>query len=134
VRALTSTMRPSAGTAPSRSWTSRGGSRKNCRMNSASSRKGSTTAEKNQVTAAAARREPKTNGHPSRAMIDAGTAASALLRPSSFRRSEPCPCALPCRVGGDAVGQFFSAVAEALGGLGLDLVAAGARRTLQLTL
>src|SRR6266850_4009689 len=67
-------MRPSAGdsTARGSSGTSRGGSRKNCRMNSASSQKGIDHQPKNQASAAATMREPKTNGHPSRAMIGCG--------------------------------------------------------------
>src|SRR3989442_15817599 len=96
-------MRPSAGdsTARGSSGTSRGGSRKNCRMNSASSQKGIDHQPKNQVTAAAARREPKTNGHPSRAMIGCGYGGlTRYFGSSSFRRSDPCPwcIALPTSV------------------------------------
>src|SRR6266513_1519143 len=97
---LTSTMRPSAGdsTARGSSGTSRGGSRKNCRMNSASSQKGIDHQPKNQVTAAATTRQPKTNGHPSRAMIGCGyVGLTRYFCSSSLRRSESCPCriALP---------------------------------------
>src|SRR5688572_23074431 len=71
---LTSTMRPSAGatTAAGSSGTSRGGSRKNCRMKSVSTQNGIDHPPKNQVTrldtAAAATR----NGQPSRAIIGCG--------------------------------------------------------------
>src|SRR6266849_736212 len=96
-------MRPSAGdsTARGSSGTSRGGSRKNCRMNSASSQKGIDHQPKNEATAAATMREPKTNGHPSRAMIGCGYGGlTRYFGSSSFRRSESCPCciALPISV------------------------------------
>src|SRR5713226_542251 len=88
-------MRPSAGdtTARGSSGTSRGGSRKNCRMNSASSQKGIDHQPKNQVTAAAAMRQPKTNGHPSWAMIGCGYGGlTSYFCSSSLSLSEPCPC------------------------------------------
>src|SRR5713101_4252431 len=88
-------MRPSAGdsTARGSSGTSRGGSRKNCRMNSASSQKGIDHQPKNPVTAAAAMRQPKTNGHPSWAMIGCGYGGlTSYFCSSSLSLSEPCPC------------------------------------------
>src|SRR3989449_10018023 len=96
-------MRPSAGdsTARASSGTSRGGSRKNCSMNSTSSQKGIDHQPKYQVSAAAAIRVAKTNGQPSRAMIGCGYGGrTRYFCSSSFRRSDPCPCciALPTSV------------------------------------
>src|SRR5436190_12830839 len=90
---LTSTMRPSAGdsTACGSSGASRGGSRKNCSMNSTSSQKGVDHQPKYQVSAAAAIRVAKTNGQPSRAMIGCGYGGrTRYFCSSSFRRSDPC--------------------------------------------
>src|SRR5437867_12417042 len=86
-------MRPSAGdsTARGSSGTSRGGSRKNCSMNSTSSQKGIDHQPKYQVSAAAAIRVAKTNGQPSRAMIGCGYGGRTRYFCSSFfRRSDPC--------------------------------------------
>src|SRR2546428_272715 len=86
-------MRPSAGdsTARGSSGTSRGGSRKNCSMNSTSSQKGIDHQPKYQVSAAAAIRVAKTKGHPSRAMIGCGYGGlTRYFCSSSFRRSDPC--------------------------------------------
>src|SRR5437879_7304230 len=86
-------MRPSAGdsTARGSSGTSRGGSRKNCSMTSTSSQNGIDHQPKYQVSAAAAIRVAKTNGHPSRAMIGCGYGGrTRYFRSSSFKRSDPC--------------------------------------------
>jgi len=71
----------------------------------------STTSPKNQVTAAAARREPKTNGHPSRAMIGCGYGGlTRYFGSSSFRRSEPCPCCIALPTSVVTRSTIFSAV------------------------
>src|SRR6185503_19073402 len=77
----TSTMRPSAGdtTARGSSGSSRAGSRKNCRMNSASSHNGIDHQAKNHVTAAATASAPIRNGQPSRATTGCGYGAFTLL-------------------------------------------------------
>src|SRR6266404_7854349 len=97
-------MRPSAGdsTARGSSGTSRGGSRKNCRMNSASSQKGSDHHHpaKRPASSETATATP-TKGQPSRAMIGCGYGGlTRYFCSSSFRRSDPCPCciALPTSV------------------------------------
>src|SRR5437879_2378882 len=96
-------MRPSAGdsTARASSGTSRGGSRKNCRMNSVSSQNGSDHQPRKYVTAEATIPAVARNGHPSRAMIGCGYGGlTRYFCSSSFRRSDPCPCciALPTSV------------------------------------
>src|SRR5205807_8911894 len=64
-------------------------------MNSASSQKGIDHQPKNQATAAAATRQPETNGHPSRAMIGCGYGGlTRYFCSSSLRRSESCPCCI----------------------------------------
>src|SRR6266404_4227478 len=96
-------MRPSAGesTACGSSGTARGGSRKNCRMNSVSSQNGSDHQPRKYVTAEATIPAVARNGHPSRAMIGCGYGGlTRYFCSSSFRRSDPCPCciALPTSV------------------------------------
>src|SRR6267378_3078321 len=97
-------MRPSAGDSTARGspGTSRGGSRKNCRMNSASSQKGSDhhPPAKRPTSSETAAATP-TKGQPSRAMIGCGYGGlTRYFGSSSFRRSDPCPCciALPTSV------------------------------------
>src|SRR5229473_4384079 len=97
-------MRPSAGdsTARGSSGTSRGGSRKNCRRNSASSQKGSDHHHpaKRPTSSETATATPR-KGQPSRATIGCGYGGlTRYFGSSSFRRSESCPCciALPTSV------------------------------------
>src|SRR3989442_804179 len=113
-------MRPSAGdsTARGSAGTSRGGSRKNCSMNSTSSQKGIDHQPKYQVSAAAATRVAKTNGQPSRAMIGCGYGGrTRYFCSSSFTRSDPRPCciALPTAVVTPST-SFFGCLARRLAG------------------
>jgi hypothetical protein len=71
---LTSTTRPSAAdsTAPASAGMTRGGSRKNCRMKTASSQNGSDHHPANQVTSRQTATAMPRNGQPSRAMNGCG--------------------------------------------------------------